>query len=289
MKDNLLGQARLINISLVLAYYGHFANQFNKYSCLVHNEKTPSASIYNNRIKCFGCGASLSTVDIVMEKEGLNIRESAKKVLEIAGMDIEINKIKTNVDNSKKKKIDVPTRKLMVDFKRDYEIKQYLSRRKIKQSVLNVLQMNNIRYGVDKIGQIHFLFKDKFFIYRSKTDINFACGKVEPVCIMSDKLSHQWWIVEGLFDALTLLDKNYNVVCLNSLSNTNKFIENIKKNKMIDKFNFIIATDNDLKGRDYKDKLIKCFRDDNIKFKAYDKLYNSDCKDINDMRIKNLL
>jgi hypothetical protein len=50
-----------------------------KIRCPFHDDKTPSASIKNNRLRCFGaCGRSWSSIDFVMERDGLTFIDAVK-------------------------------------------------------------------------------------------------------------------------------------------------------------------------------------------------------------------
>jgi len=75
-----------ISVLDVLSRYGiptekrgknHFA------LCPFHSEDTPSLAVdpVRNTWKCFGCGKGSSVVDFVMEKEGLDFAEAARKLL----------------------------------------------------------------------------------------------------------------------------------------------------------------------------------------------------------------
>lgn len=50
--------------------------------CPIHNEKTASLKIYpNNRWHCYGCGKGGDTVDFLMERDKLTMKEAIKKIL----------------------------------------------------------------------------------------------------------------------------------------------------------------------------------------------------------------
>lgn len=65
-----------LKIRDVMEFYGIRFNKKGFASCPFHNEKTPSLSIYKNRYKCFGCGASGSVIDFVMEYHHLSFRQA---------------------------------------------------------------------------------------------------------------------------------------------------------------------------------------------------------------------
>ena len=70
-----------LRISDVLALYGVEVLRANKALCPLHNEKTPSFTVYpnNNTWHCFGCGAGGSVIDFVMYC-GLDALEAVKKL-----------------------------------------------------------------------------------------------------------------------------------------------------------------------------------------------------------------
>lgn len=292
MKDELLKQARDIDIKMVLAYYGIYANQDNKYHCFYHTDNTASASVRLNRYKCFSCGRKNSNLDIVMFKENISdVREAAIKVLEISNSNVEIKKLEekyNKIHNKKERKtLTLQDRLKLVDFDNITKIVEYLKSRAIDPSVLKVLDKNNIRYGVDRLQQINFFFlKGNFCIYRSLVGKNFNCGTPQPISIKVDNNSN-WYITEGLFDALTLVSLGKNTICLNSVSNVEKFKKLIDINNK--KFTYIIATDSDEAGFTAMDNLATFFETNNINYDVFDELYGSGCKDINEMKTKGLL
>ena len=71
-----------LSIATVLAYYGVEIRRGNKALCPLHNEKSPSFTVYHdsNSWHCFGCGAGGSVIDFVIAYCGLDALESAKKL-----------------------------------------------------------------------------------------------------------------------------------------------------------------------------------------------------------------
>ena len=77
-----------VKIEDILNHYG-FHPIRNKYLCPFHTEKTPSASIKNNRLKCFGaCGKSWSVIDFVMDYENVNFNEACNLISNWFGLEI---------------------------------------------------------------------------------------------------------------------------------------------------------------------------------------------------------
>jgi hypothetical protein len=72
----------ILKITDVLAFYGVVVKHGNKALCPLHNEKTPSFTIYTNTNSwhCFGCGVGGSVIDFVMAYFELDALEAAKKL-----------------------------------------------------------------------------------------------------------------------------------------------------------------------------------------------------------------
>ena len=69
-------------IADVMVLYGIEVKHSNKALCPLHNEKTPSFTLYpaSNSWYCFGCGAGGSTIDFVMQVHGVDALEAAQKL-----------------------------------------------------------------------------------------------------------------------------------------------------------------------------------------------------------------
>lgn len=302
IKDDLLKEANNINIESILDYYGiHQVDSYKRYRCIAtaHTDKHPSSSIdrNRNRLKCFGCGETFSPIDVVSIMEGnSNLRECAKKVLGISNVTFvpaektsNINSDKTSVkkDNNKRK-LTIQDRKNMLVKDNINILEDYLMSRAINPNlVLPVLSKNGVVYGVDKLNQPCFIF-EKFgvCIYRfMKEGENRITGSNAPVIIVSDSACKEWWITEGLFDALTLLCLKKNVICLNTVNNVKAFTDKISSDKAkMTKFSYVIATDNDDVGLKAKKELETFFTDNKISYRNFNILYNSEYKDVNDMK-----
>ena len=75
IKENLL-------IADVVKRYGVKVKRGNKALCPLHNERTPSFTVYpdTNSWNCFGCGVGGSAIDFIMTYYGLDALEAAKKL-----------------------------------------------------------------------------------------------------------------------------------------------------------------------------------------------------------------
>ncbi|HFL3726349.1 MULTISPECIES: toprim domain-containing protein [Peptostreptococcaceae] len=301
IKDDLLKQANSINIEYVLNHYGiHKADSYNRYRCIspYHTDNNPSASIdkSRNKLKCFTCNRTFTSIDVVSTLENNdNLRECAKKVMEISNVtfvapttDAKVSKGNKAVKEDGKRKLTIQDRKNLIVKDNLHILEDYLLTRGINSKIVfPILNRNGVVYGVDRYEQPTFIF-EKFgvCIFRyTKENENRVTGRNVPVSIVSDSSNKEWWIVEGIYDALTLLNLKKNVICLNTTNNVDAFIEKISSNKTkINKFNYIVATDNDDAGLTAKATLEDFFNKNDIKYKNFDRLYNSKYKDVNDMR-----
>lgn len=294
--DNLLQEARNQDIKSILSYYGKEFYR-NNCRCILHEDSKRSAYITRgNRLKCASAScilsdknSSYSTIDVVMYFEpGKSERECAKRVLEISNTPINYTSAFISDSNKPGKKgLSYQDRYNLASKKNIDKVIRYLNSRGISKKVLPILDRNNIGYGADKFDQVHFFFtRQKFCIYRSKRyNENHNSldegAEVSPICIKANK-SNTWYIVEGIYDGLSLLQFNYNVIVLNSVANTKKLIQKVEENKLYN-LEYIIATDNDDGGHSAKIELEKYFKNNNICYDLFKELYNSNCKDINDL------
>lgn len=301
IKDDLLKQANSINIEYILSYYGvHKADSYNRYRCIspYHTDNNPSASIdkSRNKLKCFTCNRTFTSIDVVSTLENNdNLRECAKKVMEISNVtfvapttDAKVSKGNKAVKEDDKRKLTIQDRKNLIVKDNLHILEDYLLSRGINSKIVfPILNRNGVIYGVDRYEQPTFIF-ERFgvciFRYIAENE-NRVTGKNAPVSIVSDSSNKEWWVVEGIYDALTLLNLKKNVICLNTTNNVDAFIKKISSDKSkMNKFNYVIATDNDDAGRTAKSILEDFFNKNDISYKNFDRLYNSKFKDINDMR-----
>ena len=306
-KDNLLEQARNINIEDILNYYSLSKNRYNMYSCIKHEDKHPSASVKNNKLHCFSCGNYFTTIDIVSQMESIgDIRECARRVLDISSnIYIDsvsvLNKDKINkscnakdLKKSEKKKLTANDRLNMMIDSNKHIVRDYLIKRGISNPdyVLSVLDRNGYKYGADSFKQVTFVFERyNCCIYRNKSvDENWVAGVNVPITIAVNKENKDWYITEGIYDALSLVSIGNNVICLNSTNNILTLKDLISNNiKKMKKFTYIIATDNDSSGVAAKEDLASFFDEHNLNYEYFGNLYNSDCKDVNELLLNNML
>lgn len=298
-------KARDVDIAYILKKYGVKADKNERYHCPVHNDKKPSASIYKqeNKLKCFSCNSYLSTIDLVMQVEGVDKIKAVNLILK----DFEPqNRVKKLIDPIKEKQKKFGSN-VTVDFMRKYSNKIYkLKENKYIESYLKKRCIEDMVKELSRFGVTvrHNYYKNvNYIIYDFGTYmIQKAVTKEEgqrrftrnigspDVFVMEYDKNLPYGIVEGLEDGLSLLkafDKQINIICLNSVANKKKLFGMIEGEKRYKNSTFIFALDNDnagiTVGKEIKGYLMK----NDIKFDYYMNFYKAassiNCiKDIND-------
>ena len=127
--------------------------------CPFHNEKTPSFTVNDQKgfYHCFGCGAHGDIISFIMNKEGLNFKESVLKIAD--EFSIEVPK----VDNFDLKKQDLADNKfkLLEDICCYFEsnlyqlesqkIRDYLNKRKINKQIAKTFRLGYASDSYDKL------------------------------------------------------------------------------------------------------------------------------------------
>lgn len=296
--ETIFEQAKKVGVLKILNGFNVRKN-YNNYECMFHNDEHPSAFIMQDGLSlyCPVCQSSYDAIDIHMQLSGeTDIIKACNSILE---NDRWTNTYIRKDTEDKEKEGYTPLQRLEMIKSNPNTFPNYLKSRGISNKVLDILDKNNIAYGIDNIGQQTLIFNENFAIYRHyKANKNFVSGKTELVKIFNSYFP-VIYIAEGIFDALTLLDTtaSANVICLNSIYCEKKFYELIINNyDKYKNYSFIIALDNDKVIKE-KDKIqseiviknIKKFlKEKDISYRDFNLLYNSNCKDVNELRQKGL-
>ena len=123
--------------------------------------------------------------------------------------------------------------------------------------------------------------KNSFLIGKPKV-LNLANLKIKFFNFTEAMKKDYIFICEGWCDALSLELLGYGAVALNGASNTEKFVENIKKYDDFRSKAYIIAFDNDSPGEKAREKLEKQLQEANCNVKHIHPI-GEEVKDINDM------
>lgn len=75
----------------VVSFYDSPPNRSGFINCPFHQDKTPSCKIYQQRFRCFGCGAAGDQVDFVARLLGLSSLDAAKRLNEDFRLGLDLN------------------------------------------------------------------------------------------------------------------------------------------------------------------------------------------------------
>lgn len=301
--DTIFEQAKQVGVLKILN--GFNVNQhYKNYECMFHDDEHPSAFITTDGLAlcCPVCQSSYDAIDIYMKLSGeTDIIKACYSILETdKWTNTYVRKsegVLNDESNLLKKGYTVLDRLNMIKSNTNNFLK-YLETRKISDKVLQILDKNNIAYGTDNLNQPTLVFDENFAIYRHyKANKNFNCGKTRIVEIFNSYLPVVY-ITEGIYDALTLLDTtaSANVICLNSLYNEKKLYELIINNyDKYKNYSFVLALDNDkinkigtTTSEIVSNNIKYFFKEKGIAHRDFSLLYNSGCKDVNELRQKSL-
>lgn len=302
-------RARNVDIVDVLRMCGMYPDRYGRYKCTFHNDRTPSAYVSHNRFFCFSCNEHWSTIDVVMKSQNVSKEDAVKMILELCQCNINFDKEEVIHREKQRVKLEKEENSEYQEIRESFLIKaravidsdrdlfaQYIESRKINRRVLNVLDKNGIIYGMDEHNQPALIFDYKHCVYR-RLDLGenhssvITKGASSYAKIQSNPMPI-YYVTEGIYDALTLLDRDApaNVICLNSIKNLDKFIDDIKSDWNYKRYIFIIALDNDKRGKKSSEKLIEVLKNNNIRYSYFRELIdNPDCKDVNELRQKGII
>lgn len=308
-------KANDIPIEYVLNICNMHPDRYGRYICPFHSDTNASAYTRKNRLFCFACTNKegyngWSNIEIVKQVKNVSKEDAVKIILNLGEGDISsYQKNPIIIDEQKriegKKKVNPEYEDVREAFLiKAREIKdsdktmfiKYLNKRKIDKRVLKVLDDNGIIYGTDSYGQAGFVFNYKHCVFRNNgANKNHSMviteGAGSYVKIVSNAYP-VFYIVEGIYDALTLIDRDTsaNVICLNGIKNADDLIDCMKVDWNNKKAIYILALDNDDSGKKTSKKFEKLFIENNIRYSYYTELrQNPDCKDINELRVKGVI
>ena len=245
-------------------------NTSTNFSCLnpSHDDKHPSMSFDSrrNRCHCFSCGVDYDIFDVVGLETGLTGKELFEHVYRLYNISVDYSDFNKNQNTSKsishpesKTKIDInkkshdENRESLTEFfakchaaveKTDYWKKRGLSKA--------IVDAYNLGYWEEKK---RFVIPTGEFSYNARATWEAdkkerylkPKGQFELFNLKAIPLAEQpVFVVEGEFDALSIIEAGGIAVALGSSSNL-CFIEFLKSNKP--KYPLILALDNDEAGR----------------------------------------
>ena len=251
-------------------------NTSTNFSCLnpSHDDKHPSMSFDSrrNRCHCFSCGVDYDIFDVVGLETGLTGKELFEHVYRLYNISVDYSDFNKNQNTSKsiphpesKTKIDInkksqnENREPLTDFfakchaaveKTDYWKKRGLSK--------SIVDAYNLGYWEEKkrfvipTGEFSYNARATWEADKKERYIK-PKGQFELFNLKAIPLAEQpVFVVEGEFDALSIIEAGGIAVALGSSSNL-RFIEFLKSNRP--KYPLILALDNDEAGRAGEAKL----------------------------------
>lgn len=308
-------KANNVPIEYVLNICNMYPDRYGRYICPFHSDTNASAYTRKNRLFCFACTNEdgfdgWSNIEIVKQVKNVTKEDAVKIILNLGTGDISTYQKNPIIASEQKRKEDKKNENPEYEEIRETfltkarEIKdsdktmfiEYLNKRKINKRVLKVLDDNGVLYGTDCYGQPGFVFNFKHCVFRNnRANKNHSMviteGAGSYVKIVSNTYP-VFYIVEGVYDALTIIDRDTpaNVICLNSIKNADNLMNDIKTDLNSKKAIYILALDNDDAGKKTSKKFEKLFMENNIRYSCYTALTeNSNVKDVNELRLKGII
>lgn len=250
-------------------------NISTNFSCLnpAHEDKHPSMSFDSrrNRCHCFSCGVDYDIFDVVSLETGLTGKELFEHVYKMFGINVDYQnhtsgtsskfipqpESKTKIDINKKSQNE--NRENLTEFfekchaaveKTDYWKKRGLSKATV--DAYNLGYWEEKRRFVIPTGDFSYNARATWEADKKERYLK-PKGQFELFNLKAIPLAEQpVFVVEGEFDALSIIEAGGIAVALGSSSNL-RFIEFLKSNRP--KYPLILALDNDEAGRSGEAKL----------------------------------
>ncbi len=238
-------------------------NPDRHFKCLnpSHKEKTGSMKYYKKKhiVRCFGCGTNYDIFDLIGLKYKLNnFKDQFSKACEI--FNINNFNVKKTVKN-KPVEVNVEMKKV-IDYT-EYFMKctesvnetNYFKERGLSAGTIQHFNLGydpNIKYsGLNCKGVIIPTAKDSYVIRnienKGKNDKIRKMGSSNLFNVEALQNKEYCFIVEGEFDAMSIVEVGFNSIGLGGIGNLNKLIEVIDVIKP--QCTFIISLDNDEAGK----------------------------------------
>ena len=243
----------------------------------------------DNKVYCFGCGASYNLVDCISILEGLDNKSAFKKAIDYYGTKVD------KVKSSKIEKFSKNSEKNAKNYEKAYifwknNLKNnknaisYLQKRGIDKATAERFNLgfNTFDFKKFKLNAVVIPINENCFTARNIVDDENTMRYYKPrdshIALFNQKaLTNEksyCVITEGEFDCLSFETVGVNAMALGSANNTNKFVS---AEKDINK-TYILALDNDTAGFDATATLIDFFDDNHINYQIFD---NCGFKDAN--------
>ena len=225
-------------------------NTSTNFSCLnpSHDDKHPSMSFDSrrNRCHCFSCGVDYDIFDVVGLETGLTGKELFEHVYRLYNISVDYSDFNKNQNTSKS--IPHPESKTKVDINKK-------SQNENREPLTDFFAKCHAAVEKTDYWKKRFVIPTGEFSYNARATWEAdkkerylkPKGQFELFNLKAIPLAEQpVFIVEGEFDALSIIEAGGIAVALGSSSNL-RFIEFLKSNKP--KYPLILALDNDEAGR----------------------------------------
>lgn len=264
-------------------------NQYGMYVCPfcasgTGQNKTPAGAIdkETNKYKCFSCGEYGDIVDICMKYENLNRALAIEKL-----------KSKYLISNSEPflfigKKDKGETQKDYTTYinecKQNLHLTDYYLKRGISHEVAETF---NLGYDPKRksliIPKSQYSYTERFLTPLADGTRFLKHGENEFTITNIDvsKVNHDVFITEGEIDALSIISNGFNAISLNSINNINNFVNYLKEKES--KSSYILALDNDDKGKTATQKLSELLKENHFIYKVLPLSIYNGLKDLNDV------
>lgn len=285
-------------------------NTKRKFHCLnpAHKDEHPSMSYKNNRVKCFSCGFGGDIFDVVSLQYSLNnYKDIFEKTYDLLGLKLD------GINRYNSFKLDLTTEVLIAHKNIGSHI-EHFRKRGISKETIDKYKIGYSTDGYNFVLKAYPRFQSKsnkqklykyiFPFLNSKSKCNYIVAEIcdrkkvdkynkkyknmkgIPIRFFNDRYLIEngtdiIFIVEGIYDALSVEEVGKKALALNSISNIDSFVGLCKK--YMSKKIFIIGFDNDSHGK--SSALNLKFKLDKIGMKSY--IFNicADYKDPNEFLI----
>lgn len=251
-------------------------NTKHKFHCLnpTHKDEHPSMSYKNNRVKCFSCGFGGDIFDVVSLQYGLsNYKDIFKKTYDLLGLKSDETNHHTSFE------LDLTNEVLIAHRNIESHI-EHLNKRGMSKEIIDKYKIGYSPDGYNSVLKAYPRFQSKsnkqklykyiFPFLNSKNKCDYIIAEIYdrkkvdtynkkyknmkgiPIRFFNDRYLLEngtdiIFIVEGIYDALSVEEIGKKALALNSISNIDSFVGLCKK--CMSKKIFIIGFDNDSRGR----------------------------------------
>ena len=257
-----------------------------------HFETNASMKYFDdNKVYCFGCGATYNLIDVISIVEHVDKREAFRRAKKYYVNDYAIPQNQIIKKEPETKKSSKNYEKAYIfwqkNLKNCYKARNYLKSRGIDMKTAErfFIGYNEFDFKTYILKAVIIPTSENSFTARNieESEIRYyktknchtklfnteALTNDKPYCVLT----------EGEFDCLRFVTIGVNSAALCSVNNVSKFKDmEISKNKL-----YVLALDNDNAGRQATNELMQYFNDNNILYTTFD---NCGYKDANQALVK---